>query len=422
MKNNKFLKVLITVLLIVAGLLSTTLVIDNNRIRVEAANYTVENRSLKSITVTKFQIKNVSLGIPNTDTIFDIYEDSATGFLSELGYNRNTNEYELFLSKSGTKSQIKVSLKKRSMDLIAGGKILSDSHNFYVGIENSLFVIDKTSLKVKRIDLPKEKFLIDRKLVPNKVFLKNNYIIDIALLKDEIAISRNCSTAILFYNMANGKFNEIKLPESFGSINKLLALKDKGILFVTNFYSGKKNFLIKNKFACYDLKTKKFLIFGLPVDYLFLYNDTVYGVSPTDGIIKLDKSLKKIEATNITPLNVLTPFVPSKNGLWFVGTDAKINYHPDDILPVNNTVYYYSDNIKKPIEYIGLYSPEDGTVKKHYMPLLKTNYDYGGFTTKTNKPNSKERKGFQLITEIVPGKNGSAILFKGFGKAIVVSP
>jgi len=80
---------------------------------------------------------------------------------------------------------------------------------------------------------------------------------------------------------------------------------------------------------------------------LFVYHDDIYGVSPTEGLIKLDKNLKRIESTHIDDLNILSPIVSSNSGIWFIGSDIDINNFSDEVLPANNTVFYYSSDITK---------------------------------------------------------------------------
>ncbi len=243
-----------------------------------------------------------------------------------------------------------------------------------------------------------------------------------AKLDNEVAISQNCATSILFYDTRTGKFRTVKLPESFGTVNHLLALQDRNILFVTNFYSGDKNFTTNNKFGYLNLKTNAFNIFNLPVSYLFTVNGTVYGMSPVKGLIKLDENFSKVEFTPLSRLHILSPLVSSKDKLWFVGSDIDTKNLLDETLPANNTVTYYSDKLTKPVEYIEFYSFKDRSLKKYYLPLVSMGPAYGGYSVNTQKAPEKALKGIELIKQIIPEKNGSVILLKGMGKALEVNP
>ncbi|MGC8979741.1 hypothetical protein [Caldisericum sp.] len=393
-----------------------------NSVTARTVNFIIEESKISSISLANFDVKDTFTGSPQMDTIFDIYLDKFDNSVWQLGYDNANKIYKIHFTNLNTKEEKDLKLKKREADLIAGGKILSDEHNIYAGIEDTLFIVNKKTWNVKSRKLPIERFKIDEQLVPDKNFVRNNYIIDMEKIGNNLAISRNCSTALLFYNLESGDFSTLKLPPSFGTVNELLGIESKDLLFVTNFYSGKKDFTIRNKFGCLNLKTNEFDIFELPIDYLFAYKEDVYGVSPSEGLIKLDKNFKKIESTNINNLNLLSPIIPSDMGLWFIGSDITINDFSDEVLPVNNTKFYYSADITKPVEYVGLFSPKDKSIIKYYLPLFEAGSVYGGSSLDLEKINKEPRKGFELITKILPGKDNSVILIKGFGKALEVKP
>ena len=424
----------IGIVVIIIGAIAASLIALStsvNRINYAAArtvNFTEEEVPISKTSLANFDVKNISTNVPRSNTIFDIRKDPFSDYILQLGYDEVSKTYKLYFLKRASaesKSIIPVKsivLKKRKMRLIAGGKILTDKDNIYVGIEDALFTINRKTMSVKSVKLPAVRFKISENLVPDEEFVQNNYIIDMAKLDNEITISQNCATSILFYDIKTGKFRTVKLPESFGTVNHLLALQDRNILFVTNFYSGDKNFTINNKFGYLNLKTNAFNILNLPVSYLFTVSGAVYGMSPVKGLIKLDENSSKVEFTPLSRLHILSPLVPSKDKLWFVGSDIDTKNLLDETLPVNNTVTYYSDKLTKPVEYIGLYSFKDRSLKKYYLPLISMGPAYGGYSVNTQKAPEKALKGIELIKQIIPQENGSVILLKGTGKALEVNP
>ena len=424
----------IGIVVIIIGAIAASLIAlstSANRINYAAAqtvNFTEEEVPISKTSLTNFNVKDISINVPQANTIFDARKDPFSNYILQLGYDEASKTFKLyFLKRTSAESKYIVPvkstvLKNRKMSLIAGGKILTDKDNIYVGIEDTLFIINRNTMTVKSVKLPPVRFKISDNLVPDEEFVQNNYIVDMAKLDNEIAISQNCATSILFYNIRTGKFRTVKLPESFGTVNHLLALQNRNILFITNFYSGDKNFTINNKFGYLNLKTNALNIFNLPVDYLFAINGTVYGMSPVKGLIKLDENFSKVEFTPLSRLHILSPLVSSKGRLWFIGSDIDIKSLLDETLPANNTTIYYSDKLTKPAEYIGLYSFKDRSLKKYYLPLISMGPAYGGYSVNTQKAPKKDLKGIELIKQIIPEENGSVILLKGTGKALEVNP
>ncbi len=164
----KKIGIVVTIIVAIAASL-VALSTSAHRINYAAArtvNFTEEEVPISKTSLANFEVKSISINVPQANTIFDVRKDPFSNYILQIGYDEASKTYKLYFLKrasSGSKSIIpakSIILKKREMRLIAGGKILTGKDDIYVGIEDALFTINRKTMSVKSVKLPAVRFKI----------------------------------------------------------------------------------------------------------------------------------------------------------------------------------------------------------------------------------------------------------------------
>ena len=299
------------------------------------------------------------------------------------------------------------------------GKVIFGEDKIYIGLGEHIYSIVRSSGLVEDIVLPKERFPCGEELLPSKEEADNHDIIDIANVGNLTAISRNNSYGVMLFNPLNKSFDEIKLPQEFGTVNKIIPFDDNTI-FVTNFYSGKGGYLIKDQFAKLNLKTKTFYIFNQPVQKLFIYNRGIWGVDLNGKLFTLDDKLEQIKSYDFNTF-IATDVVPSKDGIWFVGADIdpsdglNIYSNVSDEPPSGNSFGVIQLPIKKQIFFVGCFKPEGHALLKSYLLLHDPTPVYGPNREAAEKVGEGLKSSVMIPSGIISlDKGGALVLMDDF--------
>ncbi len=367
------------------------------------------NKEMEKIVPSGFKFKKIDFPLVMPFDTINAYFDKASDTVWKLTWDPNSNFYTLYYFGVDNLKNGIITLKSTNDNPVKAGKVFSDAANIYAGVENTLFEINKKLRTVKEIKLPPVKFAISKNLVP-QTDCAEHYIIDMCKIGNDIAITRNCTSAILLYDIRSGKFSYLKLPASFGSVNRLLADNSRNFLFVTNFYSGDGSRMVENRFGYIDMRTKEFYIFDAPVKYLLECCGTIYGITPRGGFFKTGNNFEKIEFVSSKSLYIIASYIASNKGLWFVGSDLPI----DDSSGASGG---FRGGFSKPVEYVGLYLPNREVIEKQYLPLIEVypTYPYG-------VKNKAPLKGISSFAELFVKNDGTVILVRGGCDTVEITP
>jgi len=422
MKNLKKLFIFIILIFIIA---ISPFWFKGRVLKVKNINIISSNIEIVKANINEFKMVKVDKpDIPSIKGIFyNPYEDS----LNYLHLDIDQKNWFLTITSPYGKIIKSICLISHNVNNEGYEKVIFDKDNIYIGIEDVLLIINKADYSINKITLPSQKYIIRSEFLPSKD-TNTGEVLDIEKVGNYIAISRDNANSILLYNLDNKKFEEWKLPDKFGSINKLIKFDDDTI-FITNFYSGKGEYLIQDQFAKLNLITKIFDIFDKPVQKLFVLDKNIYGVDLNGNLFTLDKDLREIKTYDLNVF-ITCGIIPSNEKIWFVGSDIdSINGEPliseiDDNPPMDVT-QILSLETDKQIFFVGYFDPKDGEIRKSYLPLSKPHPVYGVFSPDLNLEDiNKELKSSIVIPKgmVDVGING-VFLFSGMvNKILQITP
>ena len=409
---KSIIKIFIVIIVAIAIIVSPVL-FKTKTLKVKNITLDVSNAETVKVIDGHFRIGKING--PHIQATRGIFYDPYDENINYIHFDINQKNWILTTTALDGKIVKNIDLAPRDVKSEGLSKAIFDKNDIYVGADETIFIIKKSDYSIDRIKLPPRKYVIDSNLVPNKDVSKGS-IIDIEKVGKYIAISRNNENGILFLNLNNKKFEEWKLPEKFGSINKIVKFNDN-IIFITNFYSGKGGYVIKDQFGKLNLTTKEFDIFPQPVQKLFVVKNSVWGVDMKGNLFTLDTNLKYVKKYNLGVF-IISQIIPSNGKIWFVGSDVNsIDGKPlvssiDDNPPMDaiKVIILKTD---KPIFFIGCFDPEKGKIEKSYLPVSKPGPVYGIAGIDMNKINSKFKSSVTIPTGIIDAKTHGILLFAG---------
>ena len=414
------MKKTIIIILVSVALISVFL-FSINYTNLKPSRFIVTNVGLKEMgteTVKAVDTPFAMKKIPKLNEVgtIGIFYDTLENNLNYL-IRKENGEIVLTVSSLGGKASktIHISPEVKNKEK---GKVIFGEDKIYIGLGEHIYSIVRSSGLVEDIVLPKEKLPCSEELLPSKEEANNHDIIDIANVGHLVAISRNNSYGVMLFDPLKKSFDEIKLPQEFGTVNKIIPFDDSTI-FITNFYSGKGGYLIKDQFAKLNLKTKTFYVFNQPVQKLFIYNGKIWGVDLNGKLFTLDDKLEQTKSYDFNTF-VATDIVPSKDGIWFVGADtdpSELNIYSNvsDEPPSGNSFGEIGLPIKKQIFFIGCFKPEDHALLKSYLPVYEPTHVYGGPPGAAEKVEKLLKSRIVIPTGIISlDKGGVLVLMDGF--------
>ena len=386
-------------------------------------NINIISSNIETVKANINELKMIEVDKPDIPSIRGIFYNPYDNSLNYLHFDIDQKNWFLTITSPYGKIIKSISLISHNVNNEGFGKVIFDKDNIYIGIEDVLLMINKAEYSINKITLPPQKYTIDSKLLPSKD-TNAGEVLDVEKVGNYIAISRDNANSVLLYNLVNKKYEEWKLPDKFGSVNKLIKFDDDTI-FVTNFYSGKGGYLIQDQFGKLNLKTKKLNIFDKPVQKLFVLNESVWGVDLDGNLFTLDKDLREIKTYDLGVV-ITCGIIPSNGKIWFVGSDVdSINGEPliskiDDNPPMDVTEII-SLKIDKQIFFVGYFDPKDKEIRKSYLPLSKPGRVYGVYSPDLNLEDiNKELKSSIIIPKgmVDVGING-VFLYSGIVSKIL---
>lgn len=377
-------------------------------------NTTLDVSNIETVKAINSQFKMTEVNKPNIPLIRGIFYDPYSGYLNYLHFNTDEKSWILTITSLDGRIVRTIDLGPHKSSYTGLGKICFDKDTIYIGIDEILIFVRRNDHSLERIQIPQRKYTIKSDLKPNKD-TSDSSIIDIEKVGKYIAISRNNANGILLFDVVRKKFDEWKLPEAFGSVNKLVKFS-KDILFVTNFYSGKGGYLIQDQFGKLNLATREFDIFSQPVQKLFAMRNSIWGVDIEGNLFTLDTNLKHIKRYNLGVF-VISQIIPSNGKIWFVGSDVdSINGEPlvssiDDNPPMG-VIEVINLETDKPIFFIGCFDPIKGILEKSYLPVSEPRPVYGvPVGIDPDKINSKFKSSVVIPTSIIGVEEHGVLLF-----------
>jgi len=378
-------------------------------------NATLDVSNIETVKAINSQFKMAEVNKPNIPLTRGVFYDPYGDYLNYLHFNNDQQSWVLTITSLDGRIVRTIDLGAHKSSSSGRGKICFDKNTIYVGVDEMIIFIRRKDYSVERIQLSPRKYDIKSDLIPNRD-TSDSSIIDIEKVGKYIAISRNNANGILLFDVDRRKFDEWKLPEEFGSVNKIIKFSED-ILFVTNFYSGKGSYLIQDQFGKLNLAMREFDIFSQPVQKLFVVENSVWGVDIKGNLFVLDNELKHIKTYNLGVF-IVSGVVHSNGKIWFVGSDVdSIDGKPllstvsDD--PPTDAVEVINLKTDKQILFIGCFDPTKEDLEKSYLPISKPRPVIGIHSPDINldKINGEFKSSITIPTGIIDAETHGVFLF-----------
>jgi len=417
-KNNKEDKMKNIVKLFIVIIVAFAIIISPVWLKtrtLKIRNATLDVSNIETVKAINSQFKMAEVNKPNIPLTRGVFYDPYGDYLNYLHFNNDQQSWVLTITSLDGRIVRTIDLGAHKSSSSGRGKICFDKNTIYVGVDEMIIFIRRKDYSVERIQLSPRKYDIKSDLIPNRD-TSDSSIIDIEKVGKYIAISRNNANGILLFDVDRRKFDEWKLPEEFGSVNKIIKFSED-ILFVTNFYSGKGSYLIQDQFGKLNLATREFDIFSQPVQKLFVVENSVWGVDIKGNLFVLDNELKHIKTYNLGVF-IVSGVVHSNGKIWFVGSDVdSIDGKPllstvsDD--PPTDAVEVINLKTDKQILFIGCFDPTKEDLEKSYLPISKPRPVIGIHSPDINldKINGEFKSSITIPTGIIDAETHGVFLF-----------
>ncbi len=381
---------------------------------VKAKNITLTSSGIESVKTANGQFRISEYDKPHIKFIRDIAYDPYGKNLYYLHFGPYAKEWILTLAEVNGKVIDNIRLGAHKQGSIGLGKVCFDKNSIYIGADEMLFLIKRGTHSVSKVNFPEEKYGLEKDFVPDKNVSDHSFI-DMVKAGKYIVITRNNSRGILLFNTNRARFEEWKLPEKFGSVNKVIKF-DENDVFITNLYSGKGNYLIQDQFGKLNLKTGEFDIFQQPVQKLFVLKHKVWGVDLNGNLFVLDDELRHIKSYK-PGVFIVSDVTPANGKIWFVGSDTKtiggtpLVSNVNDDAPTDTITVIGLKTVKK-VLFIGCFDPDTGIIEKSYLPVEKPARVIGVYGADLDKINSEFKSSVVLPSGIVGTDANGVFIFE----------
>jgi len=381
---------------------------------VKVKNITLASNEIESVKAVNRQFQISEYNRPSIEFTRDIAYDPYGKNLYYLHFSSDMKEWILTSTETNGKVIDNINLGIHKQGSIGLGKVCFDKNGLYIGVDEMLILIKRGTHSVKKISFPKEKYSLEKKFVPNRNVNDHSFI-DMVKVGKYIVITRNNSRGILLFNTNRARFEEWKLPEKFGSVNKVIKF-DENNVFITNLYSGKGNYLLQDQFGKLNLRTGEFDIFSQPVQKLFVLKNKVWGVDFSGNLFVLDNELKHIKSYK-PGIFIISDVVPANGKIWFVGSDTKtiggtpLVSNVSDNAPTDTITVIGLKTVKK-VLFIGCFDPDTGIIEKSYLPVGKPTRVIGVYGADLDKINSEFKSSIVLPSGIVGTDTDGVFIFE----------